>query len=400
MREFLSHRPPIRVFCLILLALLPFQETQAQSQPGSRSAEPSRETTLPLYRRYPPQRVVVGEVGDDYMLTRAELEQMAATELTGDLDPTTDDSFILDEIARRKSRAEEKALHQWAVLKTITLRAKMEGLQVTDSEIDQRLRDIQQEMTFERTQTGPSKALVIDEATLRREMRDALLVDRFILRVIQQRFTDQDLETRYRQFPGRYTQPEQMHAWQIVRAIPLSTGEDEKKDLRAEFYKNVFKPLEKKGGTNFEEIAREESSSPVARKSGGDLGWIDRYSNLPPQVLEALIKLKPGEISRIVETPERTVRSEGGTSGLGLITGQGGSRRLETRLPGSFHILRVTEHRPAQGETFDEYARKRVIDDLILEYKAAMGDYMMKTAPFSVKMNATGLRLTDQSRTN
>ncbi|MBA3757885.1 peptidylprolyl isomerase [Candidatus Saccharibacteria bacterium] len=59
-----------------------------------------------------------------------------------------------------------------------------------------------------------------------------------------------------------------------------------------------------KSGADFSTLARQFSDDEAAKASGGDFGApITRSNpNIPPQVTEALFKLKPGEVSGIIST--------------------------------------------------------------------------------------------------
>lgn len=59
-----------------------------------------------------------------------------------------------------------------------------------------------------------------------------------------------------------------------------------------------------KGGADFAAVARQVSDDPETKNNGGDFGApITRSNpNIPPQVTEALFKLKPGEISGVINT--------------------------------------------------------------------------------------------------
>ena len=59
-----------------------------------------------------------------------------------------------------------------------------------------------------------------------------------------------------------------------------------------------------KAGANFVELAKQISDDPSSKGSGGSYGFtIDKNNrDVPPQVVEALFKLKPGEFSGVINT--------------------------------------------------------------------------------------------------
>lgn len=58
----------------------------------------------------------------------------------------------------------------------------------------------------------------------------------------------------------------------------------------------------RRGLATFEELARRNSEDSLSGAAGGDLGWMNRGTNLEPNFEEALFNLKVGEISNIVRT--------------------------------------------------------------------------------------------------
>lgn len=57
-----------------------------------------------------------------------------------------------------------------------------------------------------------------------------------------------------------------------------------------------------RGLATFEELAMRNSEDSLSGSAGGDLGWVNRGTNLEPNFEEALFNLKKGETSRIVRT--------------------------------------------------------------------------------------------------
>jgi len=320
--------------------------------------------TAPLYLRYPPDQVVVGAVGEDYVLTRLELERI--------LYPNPNkrpvrpaDEILANEFDRQQRVAEGQALQEWAVLKTLALAAELAGLRVTKEEADARLAELSAGVVgtgADDPAVRASLAIGIPEEELRQQMVEALLIDKFILSEIEKLFTEQNLQAIYNRNPGRYATPMQVRAWGIFRQIDPSASDAEVREIRGKF-NEVRKRAAKNQGRDFHEIAREESDTPNASQTDGDMGWIDFSVPMDDNIARALQRLKVGEVSGIV-------RSKAG-----------------------LHVLRVAERREATGFTYDESARKRVTDELIYTYKSDNATRILKTAPFPVQLNPSGLRL-------
>ena len=56
------------------------------------------------------------------------------------------------------------------------------------------------------------------------------------------------------------------------------------------------------GKASFEDLARRNSQDPASGAAGGDLGWVERGTNLEPRFEEALFNLPTGQTSPIIRT--------------------------------------------------------------------------------------------------
>lgn len=359
-------------------------ETQAQAQ--ATPAAPRKQNLLKLHA---PDQVVVAEVGGIYVLTRRELERMTIAR-HGTLELAGLDVNVARMRENRYNAAMDKILDEWALGKTFVLLAKQANLQVTPAEVDAQIEEARRAYigeNLDRDLARQSLLVGLDPAQMRREISDGLLIDKYIMREMSGSFTENDLQQVYNQMRPRYMTPAEFHGWQIVRRLDPKMSAREKKDLRAEFYslrRRLVDAGEEKGGLLgmlgdksekgnvaseelFKEIASKESDDPRTRELGGDMGWIALVAGvLNDQVLAEFERLEIGEISRIVET--------------------------ETGL----YILRVSERRAPIGATFDAVARKRVLDDLAANFKEEIGPQIMRTTPFSIHINSSGLWLLGQ----
>lgn len=86
---------------------------------------------------------------------------------------------------------------------------------------------------------------------------------------------------------------------EILLPFTEDTTDDDKKDLRTRIDAALAKL---KKGASFEQLARQLDSGPTAMV-GGELGCIgDTYGTGEKELLEAAAKLKPGEVSPVIET--------------------------------------------------------------------------------------------------
>lgn len=351
-------------------ALLVFALALA-APPGAATAQTPSPTprenssNAPLYLRYPPEKVIVGDVDSGhFILTRRELEKRATMMVPRP--GRNADAVETQEYRRQLRRAEGKALEEWAILKTLVRQAQLQGIRVSPGDVQQAMQELMEADAEQSASAAkaPSaaKALGITEEELREQVGDALLIDRYLEADIRKRVSDNELKAIYERNPTQFIEPAAVKVRQIFRRIDPSMSLEEKKDIRKDFY-NLLKKARRRDGRDFEELARKESDYPNARDNAGDMGWVDFTLPMDRELMQAIQDLQPGEISDIVETK----------AGL--------------------HIVRVEEQRPAKGTQWGEFARERVVTKIMFDLKNRLGSAVLKTAPFSIRINSSGLRL-------
>ena len=326
---------------------------------------------VPLYRKYPPDQVVVGEVGS-HVLTRDRLTQMAMSKVMmvgSDVWVTGQDQETAERAKEtRLLRAEQEVLYEWAALKCFLILAEQEGLQVSDAEVDKQIAlaeaEAKAKMGSEQDVQKAQTALGIAPGTLRREMREALLIDKYILTQIKKKVTEEDFRKIYNANPREYARPRRLHVWQILKKISPTMSSAEKRDIRKDLYR-IRKKLLKGGLEEFQAAARKESQDETSRQSGGNLGWIVPDAELNKEMAQSVENLEVGQVSDIVES--RT----------------------------SFSFYFVSEIEEATGQTFDEPARQRVIDGLVFQFKRQISPQIIHNPSLKVKvcLNSSGFRL-------
>jgi hypothetical protein len=376
------------------------QTSQNTPRPGAASARPTPKP--PLYKAYPANMVVVCEVGDKYVLTRAGLERIIGDAVKTNealinkgarvpINPEERDSMLEsdDEVdrligAERLSQAEDEAMREWVINKALALLAQTKGIRVSEAEVTEQIQKIDRAMSAEGGAAAPAKAMGVSEAAFRDEVRDSIFIDKYIIGEIERNLKEADLQKIHKDNPGYFITPERYHIFQITRGIDPNLTPREVRDLRSAFY-DLRKAAARRDGADFEKIAGSETDSEAGRKSGGDMGWVDVNTPLPPELFEAIQKLRVGEVSQIIQIdpkmPEKSLFS-GNQSAL-----------IQRTVPGAMHIVKLVAKEEAQGVQYDAAAREKVVAMLIERYKAGLGTDFLRKLPFAVRMNATGLRL-------
>jgi peptidyl-prolyl cis-trans isomerase D len=111
--------------------------------------------------------------------------------------------------------------------------------------------------------------------------------------------SDEELRKYYAENESRYATPEERRASHILVKAERSAPAAEREKAKAEA-EALLAELRKDPG-RFAELAKKESDDPGSAAKGGDLDFFGRGAMTPP-FEQAVYKLKPGEISDVVET--------------------------------------------------------------------------------------------------
>ncbi|MBT8338899.1 MAG: hypothetical protein HKP58_01135 [Desulfatitalea sp.] len=142
------------------------------------------------------------------------------------------------------------------------------------------------------------------------------------------KISDDEAKKFFDENPQYFKSPEEVHARHIL--IKLDKEADDKaKDEARKTLLDLKKRAE--GGEDFSELAKAHSQGPSAPK-GGDLGFFSKGKMVPP-FENAAFKMKPGEVSDVVESQF------------------------------GYHLIKVEEHRDAETKGFDS-VKTTIVDNL------------------------------------
>jgi len=197
-------------------------------------------------------------------------------------------------------------LEDMLIQKLILHQAQVDSVKITDdqveSEMDRRMRYfVSQAGSPERLEEHFQKTLVEIKAELRDVVREQLFVKMENEKIIKDiTITPSEVKSFFRKLP-KDSIPEissEMEIGVIVK-IPL-IGEEEKQMVKLKL--KSFKERIAKGD-DFSTLAVMYSEDPGSSKQGGELGMFKR-GDMRPEFEAAAFKLKPGEVSDIVETED------------------------------------------------------------------------------------------------
>lgn len=177
--------------------------------------------------------------------------------------------------------------------------ADREKIQTDEKAVDERLAEISKSFPSEEEFLSLLGKMGISEKELRKEAGENLRIEALLDKKFSdlKTVTDEDVVAFYRDNPQSFKKPERVQA----RHILIKTEPDDNEEVRAQKRKrleDLRKELDQ--GADFSILAKENSDCP-SKSKGGNLGYFERGKMAKP-FEEAAFKLKPGEISGIVET--------------------------------------------------------------------------------------------------
>jgi peptidyl-prolyl cis-trans isomerase SurA len=179
--------------------------------------------------------------------------------------------------------------------------AKESGIKIDDATLDRTIERIAQENNL--SMTDFRAALERDGIRyprFRDDIRNEMLVARLREREVENNIvvTDAEVETELARQAHEATGESEFRLSHILVLVPPQATPDQ---IEARRRRAISALAELRRGANFAQIAATYSDAPDALQ-GGNLGWRSS-ARLPPLFLEALDKMKPGDISDILRSP-------------------------------------------------------------------------------------------------
>jgi peptidyl-prolyl cis-trans isomerase C len=200
---------------------------------------------------------------------------------------------------KKYKEVREKVLDVLIGQKLLWQSAKKNKLVASDEEVAQLYQQYASQYPNEDAFKKKMQQEGFTEKAYREELRQQLSAKKYVQEKIVKTQTVElkEIDAFYDENKEKFKMPELVHARHIL--ITLDKDADKKQKQQAsETLKKLKKELAK--GADFAELAKKHSKGPSAPK-GGDLGFFRRGQMVKP-FEDAVFKLKPGEVSDIVET--------------------------------------------------------------------------------------------------
>jgi len=229
---------------------------------------------------------------------------------------------------------------------------------ISSEEVTQAIEDIKRQNKM--TQDTLSAALLAQGVTFdqyKSQMKDELERLRLMSQEVKAKIQVSEREIReyYDANRALYSEEPTYRARHIFLRVDKKASNDEIKKIMA---KAADIMVEARQNKDFAALAKKYSDDPGGAKDGGDLGTFKKGDMLP-EIEDAVITMKPGEISELVSTPA------------------------------GFHIIKLEEKNPGELKPFDSV--KASINDLLYRKKSEerfkqWAEDLRKAAAIDIKM--------------
>lgn len=196
----------------------------------------------------------------------------------------------------------EDVLNQMINERITDQEAKKAGIQITSKEVDASIEQMKQanRLTDEKLREAVSKeGLTMEE--FKEKIRVQILRSKLVSLEVKSKIviTQEDIKNTFEKETEKYSETKKYHLRTILMRVPDGTDERDKQAIEAKM-SAIREKLEQ--GEKFEELARIHSH-PTLASSGGYLGAFDPET-LAPDIREAVMILKPGEFSSVLDTDQ------------------------------------------------------------------------------------------------
>jgi len=209
----------------------------------------------------------------------------------------------------------QEALQSLIDTEILTQQAKIEKVEATDAEVDQRLAALKEKYPSAEEFQQALASHHAAESDLRNDLKVTLLIQKVLANHVAVKLDADAAEQFYKANPDKFQHPEQVHASHILFLVPPDSDETPIKRRAVATLGRIRK------GEDLGKLAKELSDDAGTKEKGGDLGFFSR-DDVKKSFADAAFKLKPGKLSGLVRTEY------------------------------GFHIIKVFERRPAGTAPF------------------------------------------------
>ncbi|MFY7912644.1 MAG: foldase protein PrsA [Emticicia sp.] len=224
---------------------------------------------------------------DNYIILRSEVEQL-----------------YLRGVQQQQPVSKCQALESMVVNKLLVAKAEIDSVYVEDKQVDDQLTARMQQMiqlygNEKNIVEQFGKSLETLKSEVRSQVKEQLTAQRMQGKITENlKITPNEVKKFFNRIPKDSIPeiPTEVELAHIVRLAKVTKAQKEELSERLLDYKRRIL-----AGEKFEDLAKEYSEDPGSRQYGGDLSWSKRGA-MVPQFEAAAMRLKPNEISDVVES--------------------------------------------------------------------------------------------------
>ncbi|MEN6625627.1 MAG: peptidylprolyl isomerase [Candidatus Sumerlaeia bacterium] len=271
-----------------------------------------------------------------------------------------------DEQQREEDRRillEGRVLDDWAQIATLAVHAEHASaqnpaLRVSDAEIDAAIRKLADAAKID-TQKIPAaiQSVMFSERELRQEVRDSLLIEKFMKDYVSRSYSEKKLKDIYEASPQNFLDPTKVHAWDLFVAKESARNKSERAKLKDKLGDWRGELNRSKTTEDFKALGeRIQKETPFLLS---DMGWVLSTDPLDVNVKVAVFGVAPGKTTKVIESMD------------------------------GYHVIKVLERQDGDRKGF-ENGKPHVIDYLAERSR----DYWYNRikGQYGVKMAASGLK--------
>lgn len=227
-------------------------------------------------------------------------------------------------------KVEEAAVNQLIAKELLYQAGRKLEIKDLDKQVQERVSQGKARFPSQEEYLKTLKNMDMTEKDVETFAREDLVINNLIEKdvVAKTAVSDEEAKKFYNDNIDKFKRDETVKASHILIKVEPNASADDKKKAK-EKAEAILKQV--KGGADFAEVAKKESGCPSAPQ-GGDLGFFGKGQMVPP-FEKAAFALKPGEVSDVVETQF------------------------------GYHIIKLTDKRPAETVTFEE-TKDRIVQFL------------------------------------
>ncbi len=236
-------------------------------------------------------------VVEDRYLTKGDLDlrlKLVGEDIRPDAARDVDTKRKLEQ---QKVDVSQTIVSEWVMNAVLALEALRNKYAVSDVEVDAALAKLSEnpsDKTKKEEASTHVKLVGVPQDQMRAEIRDGLLIEKFIMDVVKS-YDRSYYQKIYDAQPAMFLIPPRVHVFDVFRGLDASMTAKQQKDIRKDL-EEIRKEL-KKPKPDYAMLTQKSDTN--LQLSIGDMGWVAADTDLPPALHKVIFSLDPGQTSDI-----------------------------------------------------------------------------------------------------